>query len=90
MKFKNNKESNELFPSEFTGILEWCDGAEYVYWISINHFKVSVRHREDGPAFEWTNGKKEWFLNGEEYSEEDWKTEVEKLRENRDTLVTTK
>ena len=22
-------------------------------------------HREDGPAFEWPNGDREWYLNGE-------------------------
>jgi hypothetical protein len=22
------------------------------------------RHREDGPAIEWSNGTKEWYLNG--------------------------
>jgi hypothetical protein len=23
-------------------------------------------HREDGPAVEWPNGQKEWYLHGEE------------------------
>jgi hypothetical protein len=27
------------------------------------------RHREDGPAVEWTNGSKEWYLNGEPLTE---------------------
>lgn len=27
-------------------------------------------HREDGPAIEWHNGKKQWFLYGKEVS---WK-----------------
>ena len=22
-------------------------------------------HREDGPAFEWANGNKDWYVNGE-------------------------
>jgi hypothetical protein len=30
------------------------------YWIINGHF-----HREDGPAIEYANGNKEWFLNGE-------------------------
>ena len=37
-------------------------------------------HREDGPAREWHNGDKEWFLNGIEYSEEEWKQEVAKIK----------
>ena len=24
------------------------------------------RHREDGPAIEWSSGNKEWYLNGKE------------------------
>ena len=29
-----------------------------------------TRHREDGPAIEFTNGDKAWCLNGVEYTEE--------------------
>ncbi len=25
---------------------------------------TKLRHREDGPAIEWENGKKEWYRNG--------------------------
>tara|TARA_R110000868_G_scaffold99024_4_gene272662 strand:- start:19250 stop:19510 length:261 start_codon:yes stop_codon:yes gene_type:complete len=25
------------------------------------------RHREDGPACEWSNGDKEWYLNGKRH-----------------------
>jgi hypothetical protein len=28
------------------------------------------RHREDGPAVEYTNGDKEWFLNGKLHRED--------------------
>ena len=27
-------------------------------------------HREDGPAVEWTNGDKEWYLNGKYHRED--------------------
>jgi len=27
-------------------------------------------HREDGPAFEWTNGYKAWFINGKLHRED--------------------
>ena len=30
-------------------------------------------HREDGPAIEWANGDKEWYLNDEEVTEEEHK-----------------
>jgi hypothetical protein len=48
-----------------------------------NWFLNSLIHREDGPAIEHANGKKHWFLYDMEYfSENEWKKEVEKLREN--------
>jgi len=34
-------------------------------------------HRTDGPAIEFANGTKYWFLNGEEYTEADWKNQLE-------------
>jgi antitoxin component YwqK of YwqJK toxin-antitoxin module len=36
-------------------------------------------HRETGPAIEHVDGYEEWWLNGQEYSEENWKKEIEKL-----------
>jgi len=35
-----------------------------------------VRHREDGPAYEYPNGFKGWWLSGRNYSEQDWKKEM--------------
>ena len=29
-----------------------------------------LRHREDGPAIEWANGNKEWYLNGQRHRED--------------------
>jgi hypothetical protein len=29
-------------------------------------------HREHGPAIEYASGNKEWWLNGQEYSEQDF------------------
>ena len=26
--------------------------------------RLTIRHREDGPAVEWADGDKEWFVNG--------------------------
>ena len=33
-------------------------------------------HREDGPAIEWLDGTKEWYLNGVELSEQDFNTRM--------------
>jgi len=35
-------------------------------------FDGEVLHREDGPAVEFTDGTHYWFLNGIEYSEEEF------------------
>ncbi len=38
-------------------------------------------HREDGPAVEYNNKTKEWYLNGLFYrTEEKWKYEVTKIK----------
>ena len=29
-------------------------------------------HREDGPAIEWANGNKEWYMNGKQLSEKEF------------------
>ena len=39
------------------------------------------RHREDGPAVEYTDGSKEWFLNGIEYSEEEYWNQLKPPKE---------
>ena len=38
------------------------------------------RHREDGPACIYSNGYKLWYLYGNFYSEQDWETEVAKIK----------
>lgn len=41
-----------------------------------NRYRVWAKkgrlHREDGPAVEYEDGRKEWWLNDEEYSEEEF------------------
>ena len=39
------------------------------------------RHREDGPAIEWVDGSKYWFLNGTEYTEAQWKAKLKPVKE---------
>ena len=36
-------------------------------------------HREDGPAVEYNNGDKSWWLNGKQYSEEDFLKALDQL-----------
>jgi hypothetical protein len=31
----------------------------------------------------WANGRKEWYLNGVYFPEEEWKFEVEKIKKDR-------
>ena len=31
---------------------------------------MTARHREDGPAVEWANGAKAWFINGKRHRED--------------------
>jgi hypothetical protein len=38
------------------------------------------RHCEDGPAIERNDGSKAWYLNDTEYSEQEWKHEVTKIK----------
>ena len=35
-------------------------------------------HREDGPAVEYANGDKFWYLNGVYLTEQEWKAQVSK------------
>jgi hypothetical protein len=34
--------------------------------------EMNIFHREDGPAVEWSDGEKCWWLNGENLSEEEF------------------
>lgn len=48
-----------------------------------NHYRLWVNendeiHREDGPAIEWNDGSKNWFLNHKEYTKELYKEEMYK------------
>jgi len=39
---------------------------------------MTIRHREDGPATEWSDGSKSWWLNGERLTEEEFKKKTSK------------
>jgi hypothetical protein len=53
------------FPVNYTGIVEQSNGD--LIW----YYKGKV-HREDGPAIDYPNGYKAWYLNGIKYSQEEW------------------
>ena len=37
-------------------------------------------HREDGPAIEYSNGAKGWYLNNKIYTEQEYKKEVRLIK----------
>ena len=41
------------------------------YW-----YQNGKRHRTDGPAVEFADGFRRWFINGEEFCEEDFRMRV--------------
>jgi len=45
-------------------------------------FKDGKPHREDGPAIEWTDGSKFWYVNGNELTEEEFNQWLEKKQLN--------
>ncbi len=47
-------------PINFTGIAKFTGGTKYWY-------KNGKLHREDGPAIEWADGEKRWWLEGKFY-----------------------
>jgi hypothetical protein len=56
MERKCAKNLQEI-PINFTGIIDFVDG-------SIRWFKNGLLHRESGPAVEYFDGSKEWYLEG--------------------------
>ena len=51
------------------------------YYGTIHYYNEQGQwHREDGPAVEWSDGDKEWWLNDIEYSEQDYNDYLLKKR----------
>ena len=46
-------------------IMGYKNGMEIDSLGNIQHWVNGKRHREDGPAIEWSDGDKWWYLNGE-------------------------
>ena len=69
--------TTDSYPLKYTGIIKWSDGEKW--WVLNGKY-----HREDGPAKEQPDGSsKEWWLNGHEYTESEWKVAVEKLNKEK-------
>ena len=37
-------------------------------------------HREDGPAFEYSDGSVEYYLKGKKYTKEDWELKIVNMK----------
>jgi hypothetical protein len=48
---------------DFAGIIETCDGVAIPRYTRLSRIKNGKLHREDGPAMEFANGEKRWYLN---------------------------
>ena len=51
-------------PDNFTGV------CKLICNMSIRYYKNDNLHREDGPAIEYPNGEKYWFINGLSHRED--------------------
>jgi hypothetical protein len=86
----------EYIPQNYTGCIEFPNRTRRWYKERKTHrldgpavefydgekgwYKDDLLHRLDGPAIECPNGNKFWFIEGKEYSEENWKKKVEELK----------
>jgi len=44
------------------------------------YYKDDELHRIDGPAVEWWDGRKHWWINGFNYSEAEYIVEIRKIK----------
>lgn len=60
------------FQHRCNGPAELSNDGGFKYW-----FKYGILHRIDGPAVVYSNGHKEWYLNGKKYNgiytDKEWK-----------------
>jgi len=62
----------QAYPT-FTGCL--INKSGYKVW-----YKDGLKHREDGPAIEWKNGDKKWWLNNVQYTKQEWIIATRKIK----------
>ena len=77
---KNFKHIKVKFYGKFLGEHPEFTGSLIDEQNVVVHYVKGIHHREDGPALEYPDGRKFWFLDGEELSEQDYKVEVRKLK----------
>jgi len=53
--------------------VEWTDGGKF--WL-----KHGKYHREDGPAVKWASGNKAYYLEGIQYTEEEYWEKIKELK----------
>ena len=53
----------------------WANGTKMWY-------KNGYHHRENGPAIEYTDGDKRWYFNGQEYTEQEHRVIVRRIKLN--------
>lgn len=63
--------------------LHRLDGPAYESLDYKSWYKKGKQHRLDGPAVEHVDGKKEWWIEGKEYSEEEFNHIIEKRNLNK-------
>ncbi len=82
---KTTKEAAEEYKSiKSNHVKDWWfsneqnlpDGSYIDKYCNVGYVKNKKLHREDGPAIEWANGNKEWHINGEKYSKEEFDKKV--------------
>jgi hypothetical protein len=66
--YLNDKRHREDGPA-----VEYSDGTKEWY---LN----GKLHRTDGPAVDWVNGEKSWWVNNKEYTEADWRKQIQKTK----------
>lgn len=66
-------------PNDFTGTVEQqtvittiADDSKRVSSSSITHYVNGQLHREDGPAIEYSNGSRLWYLHGHQLTEDEF------------------
>jgi len=53
-------------------IIKKFDNEDFYMYEDITYYKGYLLHREDGPAGIWDDDLYEWYLNGKEYSEQEY------------------
>ena len=56
-------------PSNFTGMVHYHLEGNYPAAAATYWFKEGRYHREDGPAVEWADGEKQWWLEDKQYKQ---------------------